>query len=158
MCAGLPVTAQKRAHFCYLQCHLIDFILVLLAFLSLSLSLCASPLLSLCLSRSLSPPLPSPFPRQHVAIGLHNSRACGVFMHVCVHVSQAPGLGKSNTKHAAFRSYKPSGSCKCIIDSVNSDFTWGVRVCLCICVSVCVCARACTRTLSLHRCSLTNFH
>lgn len=117
---------------CYLQCHLIDLILVLLAFISLCV----------CVWSLSLPPLHSfPVPTATRGYWLHKSGACAVFVHVYVHVSvAAPGLGKSNTKHTAFRSYYPSGSCKCIIDSVNTDFTRG------------------TCALNLHCCSLFNFH
>ncbi len=57
-------------------------------------------------------------------------------MHVYVCVSVAAlGLRKSNTEHAAFKSYWPSGSCKCIINSVNTDCIHGAHPPVCVCAS-----------------------
>lgn len=77
---------------CYLQCHLIDLILVLLAFISVRL-VYPHPLHSF------------PVPTATRGYWLHNSGACSVFVHVYAYVCvTAPRLGKSNVKHAAFRS------------------------------------------------------
>lgn len=54
-------------------------------------------------------------------------------MHVCVPVV-APGLGTSDTKHAARGSFLPSAPCECIIDDINTDCTQSIHSNLFVCV------------------------
>lgn len=87
VCMYKPVwflnSSEWEGWLCYLQCHLIDLILVLLAFISL------------CVWSTPTPSTPSPVPTATRGYWLHNSGACSVFVHVYAYVS-VTALGSGN--------------------------------------------------------------
>ena len=134
---------SRRTHFVtkVLQCHLIDLILVLLASLCLYLFL---------VSPSLSPPslnpTPSPFPRQHVAIGYITAAltacvcAC-VCMRACVRVCLCGcpwvwGNQTRNVQLSALSSLQAHASALLMVLTLIALGAW-MRPAVCVLMRVC---------------------